>query len=131
LPEDVSRDASVAPALGPGFSETPAWRITLAWRQTVAAFWSISWPAWLASVCGLAVFAFDDIDLDTYAPLLSLIGQAVYLGVQLPLVHRLVRKNYRSFRITVIRDDGPEERHLTMREAVHVWLWIVGPQLIS
>jgi hypothetical protein len=30
-------------------NDFPGWQISLAWRQKVAAFWSISWPAWIGS----------------------------------------------------------------------------------
>ncbi|MEO7144211.1 MAG: hypothetical protein ABI165_12010, partial [Bryobacteraceae bacterium] len=30
--------------------DVPGWQINLAWRQKVAAFWSITWPAWAGSL---------------------------------------------------------------------------------
>ncbi len=39
-----------------------------------------------------------------------------------------MRKNYRSFRVYVVRDDGSKSRNLSIRKAVSVWLWILGPQ---
>ena len=40
-----------------------------------------------------------------------------------------MRKNYRTFRIEVLRHDGVRNRALSLREGSLVWLWILGPQL--
>src|SRR5260370_16315609 len=31
-------------------ADFPGWEISIAWRQKVAAFWSISWPAWIDGI---------------------------------------------------------------------------------
>jgi hypothetical protein len=41
----------------------------------------------------------------------------------------LVGKNYRSFCVYVVREDGQKSRKLSMREAGSVSLWILWPQL--
>lgn len=102
-------------------SETPGWHIKLTWGQKVAAYWSISWPAWVASFILVDLFR----DSVFVIPLKNL----AFFGVQAVLTHRLVRKNYRSFRVDVVRDDGQRSRRLSMREATMVWLWILAPQL--
>jgi hypothetical protein len=37
-------------------ADFPGWEISLAWRQMVAAFWSISWPAWIGSFVLVILF---------------------------------------------------------------------------
>jgi hypothetical protein len=44
-------------------------------------------------------------------------------------VERNVRKNYRSFRVYVVRNDRSKSQNLSMQEAVSVWLWTLGPQV--
>jgi hypothetical protein len=112
-------------------SETPGWRIDLAWRQKVAAFWSISWPAWVASftLALLVTSLYPVSDLAQHLPAISLGGNLLFFGIQAVLTRRLVRKNYRSFRVEILRDDGRPSRMLSVRQAIHVWLWILAPQL--
>jgi len=54
-----------------------------------------------------------------------LVGNLAFGVLGLLLVHRLVRKNYRSFRIWVVRPDGLRSRNLSMHELCLVWLYIV------
>jgi len=56
-------------------------------------------------------------------------SQLIFFGIQAALTQRIVRKNYRTFRVWVIRDDGRAERRLSRAEGIRVWLWILGPQL--
>jgi hypothetical protein len=58
-----------------------------------------------------------------------LIRYLVYFGVQALLTRRLVRKNYRSFRVYVVHDGGERTRRLSTRDAASVWLWLFRPQL--
>jgi hypothetical protein len=60
---------------------------------------------------------------------IALGGNLAFFAIQAFLTRRLVRKNYRSFRVYVVRDDGSKSRNLSVPEAVSVWLWILGPQL--
>jgi len=60
---------------------------------------------------------------------IALGGNLAFFAIQALLTGRLVRKNYRSFRLYVVRCDGSKSRKLSIREAVSVWLWILGPQL--
>ena len=60
---------------------------------------------------------------------IALGGNLVFFPIQALLTRRLVRKNYRSFRLYVVREDGTQSRKLSIREAVSVWLWILWPQL--
>ena len=103
-------------------SETPGWQINLAWSQKVAAYWSISWPAMVGSFTIV-------MWVRSAFPVIALGGNLVFFGIQAVLTRRLVRKNYRSFRVGILRDDGRPGRRLSMREAGRVWLWILGPQL--
>jgi hypothetical protein len=112
-------------------ADFPGWEISLAWRQKVAAFWSISWLAWIGSV-GLVILFTSGYSVDLLQDNLSVIAlgsNLAFFAIQALLTRRLVRKNYRSFRLYVVRDDGSKSRTLSIREAVSVWLWILGPQL--
>ena len=60
--------------------------------------------------------------------IIALRGNLSFSAIQALLARRLVRKNYRSFCLYVVRDDGSKSRDLSMREAVSVWLWILWPQ---
>jgi hypothetical protein len=109
-------------------SETPGWQIDLTWGQKVAAYWSISWPAWVAA--GFAVMLFRRYFVDHLrGPVIALGGNLAFFAIQTILTRRLVRKNYHGFRVDVLREDGQRTRGLSMREASRVWLWILGPQL--
>ena len=112
-------------------ADFPGWEISIAWRQKVAAFWSISWPAWIGSmglVIGLTSGYSVDLLQDNFS-VIALGGNLAFIAIQALLTRRLVRKNYRSFRLYVVRDDGSKSRNLSIREAVSVWLWILWPQL--
>lgn len=69
-------------------------------------------------------------DFTEHATLISVGGNFVFFAVQALLTPRLVRKNYRSFRVSVFREDGVQERHLSIREACLVWAWIFIPQMV-
>ena len=111
-------------------ADFPGWEISLAWRQKVAAFWSISWPAWIGSMA-LVILLTSGYSVDLLQDNFSVIalgGNLAFFGIQALLTRRLVRKNYRSFRVYVVRGDGSKSRNLSIREAGSVWLWILGPQ---
>jgi hypothetical protein len=112
-------------------ADFPGWQISLAWRQKVAAFWSISWPAWIGSLTLVILFtsAYSVDLLQDKFSIIALGGNLAFFGIQALLTRRLVRKNYRSFRVYAVRDGGIQSRDLSIREAVSVWLWIFGPQL--
>jgi hypothetical protein len=112
-------------------SATPGWQINLAWRQKVAAFWSISWAAWIATFStGFAATAFlSNARFRENLFLISVSENVAFFLIQAILTRRLVSKDYRSFRVYVLRSDGHESRSLSLREGVQVWFWILGPQL--
>lgn len=112
-------------------ADFPGWEISLAWRQMVAAFWSISWPAWIGSFALVILFTSGySVELlqDKFS-VIALAGNFAFFAIQFLLTRRLVRKDYRSFRVYVIRDDGSRSRNLPMWEAAPLWLWIFLPQL--
>lgn len=113
-------------------ADFPGWPIiSLAWRQKVAAYWSISWPAWIGSLALVLVStsSYPVNVLEGNLSLVALAGNLAFFGIQAILCHRLVRKNYRSFRVYVIREDGTKGRSLSMVEGAVIWLWIFTPQL--
>ncbi len=61
---------------------------------------------------------------------LTVAGSAVYFAIQAVFSRRLVTKNYRSFRLYMIRDHEYPSRNLSMREALHIWFWIFTPQFL-
>jgi hypothetical protein len=109
--------------------EWPA--ITLAWRQQVAAFWSIAWPSLVVAFL-LFTFGLDHVSADQ--PLrvffLGMTAKAAYLIFQGLLTIRLVRMRYRSFRIEVERNDGTSSRRLLANEVFLAWLQIIWPQVL-
>jgi hypothetical protein len=105
-------------------ADIPGWPISLTWGQRIAAFWTIFWPAWIGTFL-LAIF-----HTGPSVPALAIYVNLLYFAIQALTTRLLVRKNYRSFRIYVVRNDGTIGRTLTMREAAAVWLWIFWPQLI-
>ena len=114
-------------------SEKQDWQINLAWRQQVVAFWSISWPAWLASFIPVTLLtngsSAEQIEADR--GLTFLVAQFTFFAFQSILTRRLVRKRYRSFRVEMIRDSDQHSGRFTTREAWLVWLRILWPQLLS
>ena len=79
-------------------ADFPGWEISIAWRQKVAAFWSISWPAWIGSM-GLIILFMNGFSVDPLQDNFSTIalgGNLVFFPIQALLTRRLVRKNSRS-----------------------------------
>ena len=104
--------------------------IDLAWRQKLAAFWSITWPSLLA-VLFVGTYlppSWTIEDLLEHGAILSLGLNGVGFLCQALLVPRLVRKRYKSFRIDVIRTEGASERRLDAREAARVAWQVFWPQ---
>src|SRR5713226_549454 len=60
--------------------DTPGWQINLAWRQKVAAYWSISWPAWAVSfTLSFLVTIFFSFDaVARYIPMIALGGNLAF-----------------------------------------------------
>jgi hypothetical protein len=105
-------------------SAVPGWQINLAWRQKLAAYWSVSWPPWISTIVMAVLVAGPAVTRHT-----ALAATHPFFGIQALLIPRLVRHDYRTFRVYTIRDDGRQDRTLSMREAVLVWVWMLGPQL--
>jgi hypothetical protein len=103
-------------------ADTPGWRITMGWSQRLAAYWSISWPAWT----GATVLGY--LFLMKHAVPLRLASTVVFFCLQCLLTLRLTRKKYRSFRIHALRGSEPGAP-LSLGEAGLVWLWTAGPQV--
>ena len=100
-----------------------------AWRQKVAAYWSITWPAWIgAAVLAFFITAFSR-NLRSSIVVMSVVENVFFFSIQAILTGRLVRKTYQSFRIYVVREDGNREQRFSASEAISVWLWIFWPQL--
>lgn len=112
-------------------AETPGWRATLAWRQQLAAYWSISWPAQLASfaLATLLSIPLSLTEMQEHFTLIAAVESLSFFCVQALLTNRLVRKKYKTFRIEVLRDDPTQTAKLSLSESGRVWLWIFGPQL--
>jgi uncharacterized membrane protein YsdA (DUF1294 family) len=106
--------------------------LSLSWQQRFAAFWAISWPAWIVS---FATVSFD-LSFDSTNPpshhlwIASIIAQIAFFATQALLVHRLPRKKFRTFRLEVVRDGGESSRTLSAKEGVEVWFWIIWPQVM-
>ena len=111
-------------------NEWPA--INLAWRQRVAASWSITWPCWLLSF--LVIFFVPVVyargESAGHLQAASVIAAVVFFLTQALLVPRLVKKQYRTFRVTAIREDGQSVHGLSAYETLSIWLRIVWPQVV-
>jgi len=72
-------------------SETPGWAIDLAWRQKLAAFWAISWPAAFVSLilmfALISSYSLDEVN--SRMPLISLAQILIFFLIQSLLAHRL------------------------------------------
>ena len=106
--------------------DSPGWPITLGWTQKLSSYWSITWPG---LILPFFLLFFVPGDISKAASTVILVRYLVFFGIQALLTRRLVRKNYRSFRVYVVRDHGERTRNLSIREAAAVWLWLFGPQL--
>ena len=111
--------------------EIDGWpEIDLAWRQKMAAFWSIWWPSATASLLLMmaitAAFPLDLLDLEVWR--IRFAGSILSLVCQAFFVPRLVRKKYRTFRVGVLRDGILSSPALSMSETVQVALRIIWPQ---
>jgi hypothetical protein len=104
--------------------------IDLAWRQKMAAFWSILWPSATISLLAMlaitAAFPLDQLDLE--APRFRFAGSLLSVFCQTFFVPRLVRKKYSTFRVGVLRDGIISSPTLSRSETVQVALRIIWPQ---
>jgi hypothetical protein len=105
----------------------------LTWNQRLAAFWSIVWPAALVAVLGIVVSAMFHADV--------LIGRCAVVRLTAPMAfqflllalfsRRLVQKDYRTFRIYILREGLAEEsRTLSWNESITVGLRVIAPQVV-
>jgi len=101
-----------------------------AWGQKLAAFRVISWPAMVVTLLltGMLGGAWDVSPAERSVSALVWL-QITFFVAQFGFVQRLVRKNYRSFHLYVVRDDRVRDRRLSWHEVCPVWLWIFLPQL--
>ena len=67
--------------------------------------------------------------MESHLGSLALAANLTVFGFQALLTRRLVRKNYRSFRVYVVRADGQLDRRLSVRETAAVWFWIAWPKI--
>jgi hypothetical protein len=113
-------------------SDTPGWDIQLAWRQKVAAYWSISWLALIASFFVVVYLTdrYSVAELMDHRGMISLEANFIFFVIQLLLARRLVRKNYRSFRVYVVRADGERSRDVSFQETLRLWCRILLVQVV-
>jgi hypothetical protein len=112
--------------------EKPSEEINLAWRQMLAAYWSISWPSMIALPVILDLLQIPQGDVVGSVPNLRifLLWQLVFFGGQAILIPRLVRKNHSSWNLRVVRENNRHSRRLSFPEASRIAAWIVIPQLL-
>jgi hypothetical protein len=113
--------------------ELPGWHITLTWAERLAAFWSIYWPAALGTLLeGLCIVFQGDLTglhFSEHRIAGAILLYATFDGLQFFFFRRLLRKQFRSFRVYVIRDNGQRTKTLSLRDTVRVWIWLLRPQL--
>jgi hypothetical protein len=84
----------------------------LTWKQRIAAYWAISWPAFAFSFLLIAFLPRDMSlsQLKAHPTASAVISQVIFFGAQALLVHRLPRKKFQTFRLEKVKDDGREAR---------------------
>src|SRR5262245_3674897 len=73
-------------------ADFPGRAISLAWRHKVAAFWSISWPAWIGSM-GIVILLTSGYSIDLLEDnfsMMALAGNFTFFAIQALLIGRLV-----------------------------------------
>jgi hypothetical protein len=101
--------------------------INLRWNQELAASWSVFRPSWVASgvLAGLMGAASDRIAITPNIAYLA--GKVILLAAQSVFASRLVRKNYRSFFIGVLKEGEPLSRDFSLSEQVNVSMQLLLP----
>lgn len=103
--------------------------IKLTWGQQLAASWAITWPALLMPWVLVLVIAVVGYDPNWVHPTLAAVLSALsFLFCQGVLIFRLVRKNYRSFWVGIVRDGASPTRKLSIGNAFSVWFQFIWPQ---
>lgn len=103
---------------------SPTWpAIRLSWRQSFAAFWCVAWPSLLMGISIIAIWPNDNVQAA------SISANAVSLSAQALFVPRLVRKQFRLFRIEVVREDHSPGDRLSFFEIASVSIHLLWPQL--
>jgi hypothetical protein len=102
--------------------------IQLAWRQKVAAFWSIFWLPTIAWFFLVTVLPFDKVAAHPVA--ISWAGHLLFFLAQAIIIRRLIRKKYATFRVAVMRDGAPAGPTLSGQEAVQVAMRVALPQIL-
>jgi hypothetical protein len=114
-------------------AEAPGWPIELSWGQKMAAYWSITWPAFAGFFLLLFLEPFFSIGVRQETQnlwLTTLLANLFFFALEALLAQRLIRKKYRSFRIYAIRKDGARKGALSFREMLSVALWVSAPQFL-
>lgn len=102
--------------------------IQLAWRQKVAAYWSIFWGPAIASFFLAIVLPFNSIE--DHATVISWVAQLIFFLVQGMIVRRLITKKYSTFRIGLLREGKLVDPTLSAREAVQLAMRVALPQIL-
>lgn len=90
--------------------------IDLRWAQKVAASWAIYWPSWIASFVP-AFFAPVELTNRDLA-IFFVASTGIRFIIQAILCRRLIRKNYLSFYVGVVRE-GEQEPGRTLLPGEH------------
>jgi len=96
--------------------------IALTWRQSVAAFWCVAWPALLIWFLIIGFWPTKNMFVA------GAVGSIFSIFVQAAFLPRLVRKKFHLFRIGVLRDDDPPSHDLSLSEIARVAPQVLWPQ---
>jgi hypothetical protein len=107
-------------------SASPGWPVDLSWVQIVSVYWSISWPGLILSFVAIFFGRYFLSDVAGRIMWMSLVSNVTFFGAQALLTRGLVQKRYGSFRVGLVSDGVQQNRGLSMREALSVWIF--GPQ---
>lgn len=105
--------------------------IDLAWRQKLAAYWSVCWPSLLVMfIVGVGLSSTWSLDqLSQHELLLSIASNSAFFVCQVLLVRRIVRKRFRTFEVRVLRDAEGDRPGLSGNEVAAIAVRLVWPQV--
>lgn len=104
---------------------------TLGWWESWRVFWSISWLPWVVAMF-VSMQAVTLLQMSQFQGLVGLAGvlfPLLYFAGHILLVPRMAKKQYRHFRLSIVRGDG-SGAPLTAQEWMPVAVRIAIPQVV-
>ena len=105
--------------------------IELGTGQSIAAYWSISWPSIAASLL-VCLVQWVPVSLHPIGGIiapLNLVSSVLCFSCQALLITRLTSKTFKTFFICVVREGDPPRRAMLPAEIGSVCLRVLWPQI--